>query len=197
MSHQDDPRLLALAPQIIDAAPAWEMRRDESRRAYEAFLLYRDSETRRLADVGLKLTPPCSAANVARWSSRHNWQQRAWSWDREQDRIQQAQQARDRTAARKRHLAIAQELQSIGLRGLLELKAKIASGTALNMSPTEVENVLTEAIKLERLTLGVEKDHSQYTEIRVFVGEHRYEGEGEAGDGQHFEELTLPGGEIN
>jgi|ERR1035441_307585 hypothetical protein len=188
MSYQVNP---LCAPQVIEAAHVWEMQAAESRRAFDAFLLYRDSTSRRLSEVAAKLIPPCSTANVARWSSRHRWQQRAWAWDKEQDRIQQAQQARDRMAARKRHLAIAQEMQSIALHGLLELKAKIASGTALNMSPSDVENMLTEAIKLERLTLGVEKDRRQFTEIRVFIGEHTYEGEEGDGQEQYFEDLTL------
>src|ERR1035437_369841 len=167
--YRDNP---LLAPQVIEGAPAWERQRDESRRAHFAFLLFRDSESRRLSEVAAKLIPPCSTANVARWSSRHRWQQRAWAWDREQDRIQQAQQARDRMAARKRHLAISQEMQSIALHGLLELKAKVASGTALGMTPGEGENMMTEAIKPERLVLGVEKDRRQFTEIRIFVGSH-------------------------
>jgi hypothetical protein len=186
--YQYNPLNPALAPQVIDAAPAWERRLDESPRAYEAFQLYLHSETRRLADVGAALTPACSAANVARWSSRHNWQSRAWSYDKEQDRIQQEQEARDRSAARKRHLSIAQQMQSVALHGLLELKAKIASGTALNMSPTEVENMMTEAIKLERLTLGVEKDRSQFTQIRVFFGTHHHPDEAGYGQEQQYEE---------
>jgi hypothetical protein len=175
-------------PQVIDAAPAWERRRDESPRAYDALQLYLHSETRRLADVGAKLVPACSAANVARWSSRHNWQQRAWEFDKEEDRVQQAQRARDRTAASKRHLKIAQEMQSVALHALLEWRARIAAGTALNMAPGEIENMLTEAIKLERLTLGVEKDRSQFTEIRIFVGTHHYEGEENDGCEEQFQE---------
>ena len=146
-----------LVPQIIDSAPTWERKPDESRRAYEAFLLYRDSPTRRLAEVAEKLVPACSVPNVARWSSRHRWQQRAFSWDVEQDRKQQAEEARARSAARKRHLQIAQSMQEIGVRALMEMKAKVAAGTALKLSPTEAENFLTEAIKLERAVLGAEK----------------------------------------
>jgi hypothetical protein len=46
--------------------------------------------------------------------------------------MQQEQEARDRSAARKRHLAISQEMQGLALRGLLELQAKAAAGSALN-----------------------------------------------------------------
>jgi hypothetical protein len=167
MSYYDSA---VLPSQTIDAPPIWERRRDESPRAYTAFQLYLHSESRRLADVGSALTPACSAANVARWSSRHSWQNRAWAWDKEQDLIRQAQEARDRTAMRKRHLQIAMTMQEVAVQGLLEMKAKIASGTALNLSATEIENLMTEAVKLERLTLGVEKDRRQFTEIRVILG---------------------------
>ena len=189
--HQEDDSLMA--PQIIESAAvsaSWERKRNESPRAFQAFSIYLHAEKRRLADVGAALTPPCSAANVARWSTRHNWQSRAWSWDREQDRIQQEQEARDRSAARKRHLAISQEMQSLALRGLLELKVKAASGGALNMSPSEIENMLTQAVKLERLVLGIEKDRGQFTEIRVFMGTHFNEDEEGYGKPQHFVEWT-------
>jgi hypothetical protein len=56
------------------------------------------------------------------------------------------------------------------------------------MSPGEVENMMTEAIKLERLTLGVEKDRRQFAEIRVFVGTHYHPDEPGYGQEQHFEE---------
>jgi hypothetical protein len=188
---QNDDSLMA--PQIIESAAvsaSWERKRDESQRAFAAFQLYIHAENRRLADVGAKLIPACSAANVARWSTRHNWQARAFAWDREQDRIQQEQEARDRSAARKRHLAISQEMQSLALRGLLELKVKAASGGALNMSPSEIENMLTQAVKLERLVLGVEKDRGRFTEIRVFMGTHFNEDEEGYGKPQHFVEWT-------
>lgn len=187
MSYQDNP---PLAPQIVESAPAWQRKPDESRRAYEAFLLYRNSATRRLAEVAEKLVPACSVPNVARWSTRHRWQQRAWSWDKEEDRKQQEEEARARSAARKRHLQIAQSMQEVAVRGLMEMKARAASGAALNMSPTEVENMLTEGIKIERLVLGVEKDRSRFSEIRIFIGEHKYEGEPGHGEPQQYREWT-------
>jgi hypothetical protein len=188
---QNDDSLMA--PQIVESAAvsaSWERKRDESQRAFAAFQLYIHAENRKLADVGAKLIPACSAANVARWSTRHNWQSRAFSWDKEQDRIQQEQEARDRAAARKRHLAISQELQSIALRGLLEWKAKAASGGALNMSFGEIENMLTEAVKLERLVLGVEKDRAKFSEFRIFFGTHYHPDEEGYGKEQSFKEWT-------
>src|ERR1039458_7364408 len=187
--HQEDDSLMA--PQIIESAAvsaSWERKRNESPRAYQAFQLYLHAEKRKLADVGAALTPACSAANVARWSTRHNWQARAWAFDKEADRIQQEQEARDRSASRKRHLAISQEMQSLALRGLLEWKGKAASGGALNMSFGEIENMLTEAVKLERLVLGVEKDRGRFSEFRIFFGTAYNEDEEGFGKPQHFVE---------
>src|ERR1035438_4869418 len=188
--HEEDDSLMA--PQIIESAAvsaSWERKRDESPRAYQAFQIYIHAEKRRLADVGAALIPACSAANVARWSTRHNWQTRAWSWDKEQDRLQAEQEARDRSAARKRHLAISQEMQSLALRGLLELKARAASGGALNMSFGEIENMLTEAVKLERLVLGEDKkDQGRFTEFRIFIGTHYNPDEEGYGKPQQYKE---------
>ena len=56
---------------------SWERRKDESQRAWRAFVLFRDSIDRKLKTVAQGLNPPCSIANVARWSARHQWQERA------------------------------------------------------------------------------------------------------------------------
>jgi hypothetical protein len=162
---------------------------DISPRAYEAFQIWLRQEKRRLADVGAALSPACTAANVARWSSRHQWQVRSWAWDKEQDRIQQEQEARDRSAARKRHLTISQEMQSLALRGLLELKAKAAGGGALNISFGEVERMLSEAITIERLVLGEDKkDQGRFTEFRIFIGTHYNPDEEGYGKPQQYKE---------
>ena len=179
-----------LAPQIVERANSWERLKNETKHAYSAFLLFRDSESRRLADVAKVFS--CSKANIARWSARFRWQQRVFDWDAQQDRLLQAQLARDRSASRKRHLQISQEMQALALRALLEMKAKAASGGALNFSPTEIENMLSESIRLERLVLGTDEDRSKYTEIRVFVGTHHYENEPGYGEPQQFEELKPP-----
>ena len=64
MYNRDNP---LLQPEIVESPNVWERRKDESFRAYAAFLIYRDSENRRLADVASKLIPPCSVPNIARW----------------------------------------------------------------------------------------------------------------------------------
>ena len=54
-----------MADQIVEPARTrqpWDRRPDESKRAFDAFVLYRDSPDRRLANVAKALVPPRSTA---------------------------------------------------------------------------------------------------------------------------------------
>jgi hypothetical protein len=158
---------------------AWSRLKTESKRAYDAFCLYRDSEKRSLTDVAAQLIPSCSTPNVARWSAMHNWKDRAWAWDAHQDELQQKQEARDRTAMHKRHLKVAMLMQEVAVTALLELRAKAEQKLPLNISAAEANHLLVEGSKLERLTLGVGKDRRQYTQINVVLGTYEDEEEDE------------------
>ena len=178
MSNIIDSESLQDTQSTSDHHP-WTRLKAESKRAYGAFLLYRDSEKRSLTDVGKQLMPPCSAPNVARWSAMYDWKGRAWAWDAHQDELQQKQEARDRTAMHKRHLKVAMLMQEIAVTALLELRAKAEQKLPLNMSAAEANHLLVEGSKLERLTLGVGKDRRQYTQINVILGRHEYDDEDE------------------
>jgi hypothetical protein len=73
----DEKRLASQDIESFGPKQPWDRRRDETKRAFAAFCLFRDSTDRKLATVAKALTPPCSVPNVARWSTRHNWQERA------------------------------------------------------------------------------------------------------------------------
>jgi hypothetical protein len=154
----------------------WLRRPDESKRAVEAFSLWLRAEPRSLTHVAGKLSPPCSKANVARWSARHLWQSRAFAWDAEQEELQRQQFARDRVSMRKRHLQVAMLMQSIAAHGLAELAAKVEQKLPLNMKPEEAKALMDSGTKLERTTVGPERDR-RFTKINVIFGTHRYPGE--------------------
>jgi hypothetical protein len=148
----------------------WERRRTESVRAFAAFSLWLHAEKRQLIDVAAKLNPPCSVQNVSRWSHRHDWASRAWQFDLMREQEEREQQARDRMAMRKRHLQVSMLMQSIAVRGLEELRAKVACGTPLGLSPDECKNMMAEGTKLERLTLGTDRERT-HTKIIVNLGD--------------------------
>jgi hypothetical protein len=176
MFNDDDRPIFSNQPQTIDSAGqigAWDRRKNETKRAWDAFCLFLHSTDRKLASVAQSLVPPCSVPNVARWSSQHGWQARAWAYDVHQEELQQAQDARDRAAMHRRHLKQAMLLQQIAVAGLLELQAKLDQKLPLDMKPEEVKALMDLGSKLERMTLGAGKHH-QYTRINVVMGRHRY-----------------------
>jgi len=145
---------------------SWDRRKDESKRAWTAFCLFRDSTTRRLADVAAGLTPRCSVPNVARWSARHQWQARAADYDCYVDEQDRAEIARGRSAARKRRLAIAQALEGLSAHAIREWQTRLAAGLPLNMSMETAALLARTAAQLEDAALGPEK-HNTFAKIIV------------------------------
>src|ERR1035441_3238113 len=102
----------------IDRVETWARRKTETKRAFDAFCIFRDSADRKLATVAKALN--CSVANIARWSSMHNWQGRALDYDNSIDEAHLAEIARNRVSARVRRIKIAQALQALGAVALRE-----------------------------------------------------------------------------
>ena len=150
---------------------SWDRRKDESKRAWTAFQLFRDSTTRRLAEVAAGLTPPCSVPNVARWSARYQWQARSADYDIWVDEQDRAISARNRASGRKRRLAIAQALEGSSAHAIREWQDRLRMGLPLNMSLETAALLSKTAAQLEEQALGPEKDR-RYTKIVVTIGEY-------------------------
>lgn len=78
----------------VEHRESWDKRPDESQRAFDAFVRYRDSEKRSFKSVADQLN--CSPQNIFQWSSRFNWRGRCDAYDVEQDRLQRAEFSRNR-----------------------------------------------------------------------------------------------------
>lgn len=173
----------------------WEKRRDESPRAFEAFQMWLNSEKRSLSDVARSQKFQCSPSNISRWSIMYDWKGRAWAHDLKREEEQRAQLARDRVSMRARHLQVALALQTIAAHSIKEMQAKIASGSPLGLTPNETEAFMDAGVRLERDTLGTEKEN-RLTQIIVNVGgyenEDQYENALMEGGG-----MALPSEEIN
>jgi hypothetical protein len=136
----DDKPVTIETPESLDLTGArepWHRRRDESARAYEAFLMWLNSEKRSLTDVAKSDKFRCSVANLSRWSRVHEWQARSYAHDLKRDQEQREQEARDRIAMRRRHLKLAMMMQSIAAHGLAELQGRIEQKLSLNLSADE------------------------------------------------------------
>ena len=160
-------------PQTIEPARTrqpWDRRPDESKRAWTAFCLYRDSADRKLAGVAKALVPPCSTANIGRWVSRHQWQQRASDWDCHVDEEQRAELSRGRVARRRRQLQLASALQSCAAAALREIQSKIEQRLPLGWAPEQIAGLVKVADQLEASAFGEEREH-RWTQIRVVLGD--------------------------
>lgn len=172
-----------MADQTIEPARTrqpWDRRKDESKRAFDAFVIFRDSADRKLATVARALTPPCSVPNIARWSSRHQWQQRASDWDCHVDEEQRSELARGRVARRRRQLQLASALQSVAAHALREIQAKIEMKLPLGWAPEQIAGLVKVADQLEASAFGSEKEN-RFTAINLVVStyadEEAYEAE--------------------
>ena len=122
---------------------SWEQQPGESARAFEAFAVYRDmGPERSVRRVAQQLGK--SGALISRWSSAHNWVERARAYDRELDQQARAQAVRDVRGMTDRHIQIAMRLQEKALEALERLDVKA-------LTPKMQLEFLTKATELERL----------------------------------------------
>lgn len=108
--------------------PLWERQNGESKKAYEAFEIYRDQEKRSYAEVGRRLGK--SKKQIEKWGSRWHWVVRVAGWDREIEREKIKASKKVRAAALDRQRAIAISLQTLAgyrVRELLNLYEKTRS----------------------------------------------------------------------
>jgi len=172
-------RNLAEHVEPSDLRRSWSRLPTESRRAFSAFCLYRDSPDRRLSNVAKGLNPPCSVPNVSRWSAKHDWQRRAADYDSYVDEMNRQEMARSRTEIRKRRLQVARALEGLGSHALREWMQRVEQKLPLNLSPETIAFLAKTAATLQEQALGPEHE-SKFTQIVVRVGDHEYPDEGES-----------------
>lgn len=127
-------------------AQPWERQENETDVAFEAFKTYRDMGlARSLSKVGEALGK--SETLMSRWSSEHNWVDRARAWEDEQDRILRNEQIEDIKKMRKRHADIAVEMLAKALEGLKNLDPE-------ELNAVSIGRLVEVASKLEQKSRG-------------------------------------------
>lgn len=127
----------------------WNKQPKETKKAFEAFKLYRDMGFERSqAKVAKKLGK--STQLMSRWSRKYKWVKRAAAWDTWKDvKMQEATIDEIQKAARN-HVRIGQELQRVGL----TLLKKVASGE-IGSNTADVIRCIVEGTKIERAALDL------------------------------------------
>lgn len=129
------------------AVNSWQRQTGETPQAFEAFRIYRDLTpgTRSYARVVSELGK--SRTLIQRWSSEHNWVDRAGEWDNYQDMVALKSQLKAVADMSARHTKIAMSLQAKALKRLEKIEPD-------ELTPAQLLTYLLEATRLERLARG-------------------------------------------
>lgn len=144
----------------------YERQEGETKKAFEAFTIYRDlGITRSIREVAQKLNK--SVALIGRWSSKFNWVERAQAFDDEMDRKAILENEKKRKEMVKRHANAATMFQAKVVERLNTLKPE-------ELSPNDLIRWFTEAVKIERLSRGESTDISEVTHNGEVKEKHEY-----------------------
>jgi hypothetical protein len=125
----------------------WERLTDESTKAFEAFVIYRDmGPDRSLARVAQELGK--SKTLIERWSTRDAWVRRVQLWDEEQDRLHRQYLVAHRRETDRRQLRIANAMQA-------KLVERLGTLDVARMSPRDLGYWLEVTAKVQRDALGL------------------------------------------
>jgi|TARA_R110000824_G_scaffold21078_6_gene78888 hypothetical protein len=127
----------------------WERQFNESRKAFEAFVVYRDMGPRRSQEkVARELGK--SAQLMARWSSRWSWVERASAWVDEQDKQLRLSQQEAVVKMNNRHAKLAAALTGKVVEKLQSVSPEEIKRTSL----VSLSRLLEVGVKVERQARG-------------------------------------------
>jgi hypothetical protein len=127
----------------------WERQFNESRKAFEAFVVYRDMGPRRSQErVARELGK--SAQLMARWSSKWSWVERASAWVDEQDKQLRVSQQEAVVKMNDRHAKLAAALTGKVVEKLQSVSPEEIERTSL----VSLSRLLEVGVKVERQARG-------------------------------------------
>src|ERR1035437_8698167 len=149
--------------EIIEPRERWDKLPEESQKAFDAFVRYRDAERRSFKFVADQLN--CSPQNIFQWSSRFDWKGRCDSFDVEQDRVQRAELSRSRVRMRERHLRLSLAMQGVAAVALNEWQQRISQKLPLDLAPEQIALLVKAAVELEHRVIGSESEQQRIMTI--------------------------------
>jgi hypothetical protein len=128
---------------------AWQQLPGESPRAFQAFVIYRNTEPkeRSLQRVASELAK--SIPLVKRWSSRWDWVERVREWDDYQEMRRLEKLIEEKQKMDEEHLRIIRAARSKAIKALADIKPE-----QLATNPSELRHWIMELIRYERLIMG-------------------------------------------
>ena len=126
---------------------------EESDKAWQAFVVYRDMAPVR-EFVRVAKQQGCSVKTVHQWSSLYTWRRRVAAWDDELDRQRRKAEIEAVREMKKRHIKLALKMQNIAENELEKLAEKSENSLENTLEPKMVKNYLMDGTTLERLNRG-------------------------------------------
>lgn len=126
---------------------------DETSKAYDAFIMYRDMEERSLRQLAQTLAekeggkPGAKQGQLEVWSSKYNWVKRCAEWDEYQDEIVRKNQLKEIQKMATEQARLGKLLQSKGAQKFEKISMK-------KMDTHAAIKAIVEGAKLERLARG-------------------------------------------
>jgi hypothetical protein len=148
------------------SAPAqpWERQPGETEVAFQAFLLYRDTEGKRSAHK-VAAQSHKDPSLMRRWKARWDWLGRAAAWDAELDREYRAEVLRERAKIGRRHAQTYGAMQQIAAQAFQTI-AQNAAG----MSPRDALEYSIKGLQGEAALYGLgEHDDDAIQAVRIFI----------------------------
>jgi len=162
---------------------AWDRQGGESRKAFAAFVIYRDLPgTRGCLAVAQKLS--CRLQTIRKWSAAHDWYNRALAWDEHQGLIAREEQIRERQKMAERIAVGGMELQELAREEIQKLRAELRNGRPDPSDPThkkmvpvrltayQIARMFEVGARSERMARGDPDPDSptNYTKMELFIG---------------------------
>jgi hypothetical protein len=143
---------------------SWLKLPEETSRQYAAFCLYRDmGPERSISDVANVWSDSGATSRLNEWSSKYNWVDRASSYDEHIDEIKRARNEEAIIEMSARHVKYSIQVQEKAIEALRLINPE-------ELKPNEFIKWLLEAVKIERLSLGVPteniKQENEVKEVR-------------------------------
>ncbi|MEI6805578.1 MAG: hypothetical protein WCK49_03615 [Myxococcaceae bacterium] len=150
----------------------WERQDNESSPAFEAFVMYRDTQPRSLRKVSESLSK--SKSLIGSWSKTHTWGQRCQQWDNELDNASQQTQLDATKEMKRRQIDMAIEMQRIACEAFKLLRENLSTKTISADNSVRMADI---GAKLERLNRDEpssiervqESDFSKFTTEELFT----------------------------
>jgi hypothetical protein len=147
-------------------AASYERQDDETKKAFEAFVEYRNMGLdRSLREVAKKLDK--SLTLIGRWSSANNWVERAGEYDKEMDRKALIEDEKKRREMVKRHANASVLFQQKVVERLRTIKPE-------ELTPSELIRWFETSVKIERLSRGESTDIAEVNHSGEVNEKHEY-----------------------